>query len=118
MKKVGISFGSLNFFLYISFVRLRDTQLNFKTMNIVRFNRHELFTSEMMDFHSTTLREMEDYYIGIDESWFNSLYNSLCGIWDGYLYPEMIESAKQMGLPIHIIDRIQTTIEFIENNKK
>jgi len=87
-------------------------------MNIVRFNRHELFTSEMMNFHSTTLREMEDYYIGIDESWFNSLYNSLCGIWDGYLYPEMIESAKQMGLPIHIIDRIQTTIEFIEKNKK
>ena len=85
-------------------------------MNIVRFDRHELFTSEMMDFHSDTLRMVEDFHLNKDESWYTSLYNSLCGIWDGYLYPEMIESATELGLSTHIIDRIQTTIDFIEKN--
>jgi len=83
-------------------------------MNIVRFNRHELFTSEMMDYHTITLRMVEDFHLNKDESWYTSLYNSLCGVWDGYLYTDMLESAKQYGLPTHIIQRIQTTINFIQ----
>ena len=83
-------------------------------MNTVRFNRHELFTEEWMTYHSQTLRMVEDFYIENDESWFNDLYNQLCGVWDGYLYTEMLESAKQYGLPTHIIQRIQTTINFIQ----
>ncbi len=82
-------------------------------MNIVRFNRHEVFTSEMMDYHSTTLRMVEDYHMNRNESWFTSLYNMLCGVWDGYLYTEMLETAKQMGLPTHIINRIEFTESFI-----
>ncbi len=87
-------------------------------MNIVRFNRHELFTEEMMDFHSTTLREVENFYMDKNQSWFNEVYNQLCGVWDGYLYKEMLESAKQLGLPTHITNRISTTIEFIEKGIK
>ena len=87
-------------------------------MNIVRFNRHELFTEEMMDFHSTTLREVENFYMDKNQSWFNEVYNQLCGVWDGYLYTEMLESAKQLGLPTHITNRISTTIQFIENGIK
>ena len=87
-------------------------------MNIVRFNRHELFTEEMMDFHSTTLREVENFYMDKNQSWFNEVYNQLCGVWDGYLYTEMLESAKQLGLPTHITNRISTTIKFIENGIK
>jgi len=87
-------------------------------MNIVRFNRHELFTEEMMDFHSTTLREVENFYMDKNQSWFNEVYNQLCGVWDGYLYTEMLESAKQLGLPTHITNRISTTIEFIEKGIK
>ncbi len=83
-------------------------------MNTVRFNRHELFTEDWMTYHSQTLRMVEDFYIENDESWFNDLYNQLCGVWDGYLYTEMLESAKQYGLPTHIIQRIQTTINFIQ----
>lgn len=87
-------------------------------MNIVRFNRHELFTKDWMDYHFTTLREVENFYLDKDESWFNEVYNQLCGVWDGYLYTEMLESAKQLGLPIHITNRISTTIKFIENGIK
>ena len=83
-------------------------------MNTVRFNRHELFTEEMMEFHSQTLRMVEDFHIENDESWFTPLYNMLCGVWDGYLYTEMLEMAKQIGLPTHITQRIQTTINFIK----
>jgi hypothetical protein len=82
-------------------------------MNTIRFNRHELFTEEMMNFHSTTLRMIEDYHMNRNESWFTPLYNMLCGVWDGYLYTEMLEMAKQIGLPTHITNRIEFTESFI-----
>lgn len=87
-------------------------------MNIVRFNRHELFNSEWMEYHRETLNQMEMFYIDQNKSWFNEVYNMLCGVWDGYLYTRMLESAKQLGLPTHITNRISTTIKFIENGIK
>ncbi len=87
-------------------------------MNIVRFNRHEVFNSTWMDYHSQTLRMVEDFYIDQNESWFNEVYNQLYGVWDGYLYTEILESAKQLGLPTHITDRISLTMNFIKENKK
>ncbi len=83
-------------------------------MNTLRFNRHELFSEKMMDFHSTTLRLVEDYHIARNESWYTPLYNMLCGVWDGYLYTEMLETAKQMGLPTHITNRIEFTESYIK----
>jgi hypothetical protein len=85
-------------------------------MNTLRFNRHELFTNDWMEYHSTTLRMVEDFYMNQNESWFNEVYNMLCGVWDGYLYTEMLESAKQLGLPTHILQRIANTIQFIGTN--
>ena len=80
---------------------------------IIRFNRHELFTSEMMEYHSTTLRMVEDFYMNQNESWFNDIYNMLCGIWDGYFYTEVIPMAYELGLPQSIIDRIDYTELYI-----
>jgi len=82
-------------------------------MNTIRFDRHELFNQDWMDYHSQTLRMVEDFHIENDESWFTPLYNMLCGVWDGYLYTEMLEMAKQIGLPTHILQRIANTIQFI-----
>jgi hypothetical protein len=87
-------------------------------MNIVRFNRHQLFNEEWMNYHSQTLREVENFYIDQNESWFNDLYNQLCGVWDGYLYTEMLESAKQYGLPTNLLQRIANTMRFIQTNQK
>lgn len=87
-------------------------------MNIVRFNRHQLFNEEWMNYHSQTLREVENFYIDRNESWFNDLYNQLCGVWDGYLYTEMLESAKQYGLPTNLLQRIANTMRFIQTNQK
>jgi hypothetical protein len=80
---------------------------------IIRFNRHELFTSEMMEYHATTLRMVEDFYMNQNESWFNDMYNMLCGIWDGYFYTEVIPMAYELGLPQSIIDRIDYTELYI-----
>jgi hypothetical protein len=46
------------------------------------------------------------------------LYNKLCGVWDGYLYTDMLESAKQYGLPTQILQRIANTIQFIGTSQK
>lgn len=80
---------------------------------IIRFNRHELFTSEMMEYHATTLRMVEDFYMNQNKSWFNDMYNMLCGIWDGYFYTEVIPMAYELGLPQSIIDRIDYTELYI-----
>jgi len=83
-------------------------------MSYLRFDRHQKFNREMMDYHSDTLRAVEDFHMARKESWFNEVYNMLNGIWDGYLYTDLLESAKQMGLPTHITNRIEYTINFIE----
>ena len=77
---------------------------------IIRFNRHEIFSEKMMEFHSQTLRLVEDYHMGRGESWYdNPIYNMLCGIWDGYFYTEMIPMAKELRMPESIINRIDWT---------
>lgn len=81
---------------------------------IIRFDRHRTFSQKMMNFHSQTLREVEDYHMSRSESWYdNPIYNMLCGIWDGYFYTEMIPMAKELGLPQSIIDRIDFTEFYI-----
>jgi hypothetical protein len=86
-------------------------------MNIVRFNRHELFNEDWMSYHSETLRRVENFYIDRNESWFNEVYNQLCGVWDGYLYTEMLDSAREIGIPPQILQRIANTIRFIQSNQ-
>ena len=80
---------------------------------IIRFNRHEIFSNEMMEYHSQTLRLVEDFHMNQNESWFNDMYNMLCGIWDGYFYTEVIPMAYELGLPQSIIDRIDYTESYI-----
>jgi hypothetical protein len=82
---------------------------------IIRFNRHEIFSNEMMEYHSQTLRLVEDFHMERNDTWFNEVYNMLNGIWDGYLYTEMIPMAKELGYPQSIIDRIDWT-EFYIND--
>ena len=83
-------------------------------MSYLRFDRHQIFDNEMMTYHSTTLREIETFHLDQNESWYSEVYNMLCGVWDGYLYTDLLESAKQLGLPTHIIKRIEFTINFIQ----
>lgn len=82
---------------------------------VTRFDRHQLFTQEMMSFHSQTIRMVEDFWIENDDFVYSDLMNALMGIWDGYLYGDIIPIAHADGLPEELISRIQTTIDFIQN---
>jgi hypothetical protein len=92
---------------------MATSSLTSANMNIIRFDRHQLFNEDWMDYHSKTLRAVEDFYLDKDESWYTPLYNQLCGIWDGYLYTELLEAAKEAGLPADVIKRIEVTRNYI-----
>ena len=81
-----------------------------------RFNRHEVFDSEIMKFHSDTIRNVESFLWKNEKSFINGLTNMLCGIWDGYLYDNLLEEAKSHNLPYEDIVRIETTIKLIEEH--
>ena len=85
-------------------------------MSYKRFNRHEIFNSELMTFHTRTIRNVEDYCLNNGVQMFNSVTNMLCGIWDGYLYDSLLQEAKEMNLPYEDIVRIETTIKLIEEH--
>ena len=83
-------------------------------MSYKRFNRHELFDGDLMKFHSNTIRLVEDFFMDKGESFHNELTNMLYGIWDGYLYQNLLPIANQSGLPIEDVRRIESTIDVIE----
>jgi hypothetical protein len=84
-------------------------------MGYKKFNRHQIFSSEMMTFHSTTIRNIENFYLQKDESMFNNLINMLNGIWDGYLYDDLLSKAKSENLIFEDYCRIESTVDFIKD---
>jgi hypothetical protein len=78
------------------------------------FNRHDLFDGALMKFHSQTIRNVEDFSYENGKGFHNSLTNMLCGIWDGYLYNNLLSEAQEMNLPYEDLVRIETTIKLIE----
>ena len=85
-------------------------------MSYKRFNRHEIFNSELMTFHTRTIRNVEDYCLNNGMQMFNPVTNMLSGIWDGYLYDSLLQEAKEMNLPYEDIVRIETTVKLIEEH--
>jgi hypothetical protein len=88
-------------------------------MNYKRFNRHELFDAFLMDYHSTTIRLVSDYIWKTQKEVMSTLENMLCGIWDGYLYDDLL--TKALILPAEDYRRIEDMVtlinEHIENKK-
>lgn len=85
-------------------------------MGYKRFNRHELFDSFLMDWHSTTIKLVRDYIWETQKEVHSELENMLCGIWDGYLYDELL--TKALILPKEDYRRIQDTVDLINEHIK
>lgn len=85
-------------------------------MNYKNFNRHEIFNLELMDFHGETINLVEDYCMENEISRFNEVSNGLMGIWDGFLYDGLADSARELGLSDAVISRIETTVKLIEDH--
>ena len=83
-------------------------------MSYKRFNRHELFDSFLMDWHSTTIKNVTNYIWETQGEVFSELENMLCGIWDGYLYDDLL--TKALILPKEDYRRIQDTVDLINEH--
>lgn len=83
-------------------------------MNYKRFDRHELFDTFLMKYHSTTIRLVEDYLLETDQPLYNDLTNMLNGIWDGYLYDELL--IKSLILPKEDYRRVEDIVKIINEH--
>ena len=81
-----------------------------------RFNRHELFSSEDTQEVLNIIRTVGDIALDIDredrEEAFNELTNMLYGMFDGYLYDNVLTTAVSITqLPMDVIRRIETIVD-------
>ena len=83
-------------------------------MNYKRFDRHELFDTFLMKYHSTTIRLVEDYLLETGQPLYNDLTNMLNGIWDGYLYDELL--IKSLILPKEDYRRVEDMVNIINEH--
>lgn len=73
-------------------------------MNYKRFNRHDCFTSEMMTMTMDVINATED----------DSLTNMAYGLFDGYLYEDLLPRAIKLGVSEEIVNKIKGLKKAIE----
>jgi hypothetical protein len=87
-------------------------------MNYQRFDRHSLFTLDMLSDHMTLIRDVQTYQMENDIDGFN-FTNILYGVFDGFLYDEL--ESLSMDYPKDIVERVtqlqQTIVEWIRDNQ-
>ena len=83
-------------------------------MNYKRFNRHELFDKFLMEYHSTTIKRATDYIWETQKEVMTELENLLCGIWDGYLYDDLL--IKALILPTEDYRRVEDIVQLINEH--
>jgi hypothetical protein len=67
-----------------------------------------------MDWHSTTIKNVTNYIWETQKEVHSELENMLCGIWDGYLYDNLL--TKALILPKEDYRRIQDTVDLINEH--
>ena len=73
-------------------------------MNYTKFERHECFTSEMMTMTMDVIKATDD----------DKLTNMAYGLYDGYLYDDLLSRAVKLGVSKEIenkINGLKTAIE-------
>ena len=85
-------------------------------MNYKRFNRHELFDNFLVQYHSTTIKRATDYIWETQGEVMTELENLLCGIWDGYLYDNLL--TKALILPKEDYRRVEDIVQLINEHIK
>jgi len=79
-------------------------------MSFIRFNRHANMTSETRGEIMDILNEV-DFNTGFD------LMNMLYGLFDGYLYDDLLEVAKGANVDKALYNRIKNVVSVIKNYK-
>lgn len=73
-------------------------------MKYKRFNRHDCFTSEMRTMTMDVINATED----------DSLTNMAYGLFDGYLYEDLLPRAIKLGVSEEIVNKIKGLKKAIE----
>jgi len=73
-------------------------------MSYKKFNRHECFTSEMMTMTMDVIKATDD----------DILTNMSYGLFDGYLYDDLLPRAIKLGVSIEIENKIRGLKKAIE----
>tara|TARA_A100001201_G_scaffold142653_1_gene141460 strand:+ start:2369 stop:2659 length:291 start_codon:yes stop_codon:yes gene_type:complete len=60
-------------------------------MNYINFDRHEVFSNEILGKVSNMNNEVTTHLVMTDQSCFNDLTNKLAGLYDGYLYSDVLD---------------------------
>ena len=79
-------------------------------MSFIRFNRHANMTSETRGEIMDILKEV-DFNTGFD------LMNMLYGLFDGYLYDDLLEVARGAKIDNVLYNRIENVVSVIKNYK-
>jgi len=79
-------------------------------MSFIRFNRHVNMTSETRGEIMDILKEV-DFNTGFD------LMNMLYGLFDGYLYDDLLEVARGAKVDKALYNRIENVVSVIKNYK-
>lgn len=75
-------------------------------MNYKRFDRHDCFTSEMMQMTSEVINEARGKDFG--------LVNMVYGLYDGYLYNDILKQARLAGINESTMNKIKGLKKAIE----
>ena len=73
-------------------------------LSYTNFDRHNIFTPEMMDMTMDIIKSSED----------NKFKNMAYGLFDGYLYNDLLPKAQELGLGEDIENKIRGIIKAIE----
>ena len=83
-------------------------------MSHYRFNRHELFTPEDTSEVMNIIRDVRDLSMDVDDDRLDGLTNMLYGMFDGYLYDNVITTAVSVPqLSMDVIRRIESIVDKI-----
>jgi len=77
-------------------------------MSFIRFNRHTNMTSTTRGEILDIIKEV-DYNTGFD------LMNMLYGLFDGYLYDDLLEVARGAKIDKALYNRIENVVSVIKN---
>ena len=84
-------------------------------MRYKRFDRHELMKHGfLLDYHTTTISLAKDYIRETMGTTQHPLLNMLNGIWDGFLYDELL--TKALILPTEDYRRVEDIVTLINEH--
>ena len=92
--------------LCILVLSLRDKDMSYK-----RFDRHAAYTPEIMNLVRQTINDVENHCIANGQYMHNKLTNSLFGLYDGYLYDDLLENAIEMNVPYDTFNNIRGIVK-------